>query len=117
MDDLTLNLIKFSLNLRTIQQNVASENIAGVGLKSKSNVNFDDLLSEIKNQSRGDMNDTIKALNDANGKLRSMIVKSSTEKTKIEEEHLNSTKAMIEYQSLIEALNRRMKIKSIIYGG
>ena len=116
MDNLTLNLVKLGLDMHTIRQSVAASNIAGADNGSKLTVDFSEHLQRLERLDSEDQLAYLQALNSNSDNLKSMISESSEASISIEKQHADSTKAMLEYQALIEALNRRLSIKSLVTG-
>ena len=100
MDPLTVGLAKFALNMHSIEQMVASKNIANAGIKTAQKVDFSQHLS---------------ALNRLSGDQK--VAYLNEKAVSIEAEHAVSTKAMLEYEALIETLNRKMSMTALVIRG
>ncbi|WP_199611752.1 hypothetical protein [Flocculibacter collagenilyticus] len=117
MNEVTLDLVKLSLNMQTIKQSVAAKNIANIDSNSRITVNFEDLITQLESMSESQKSQYVKVLNENTENLNKYIQTDNTELTSIESEHADSTKAMLEYQAMIEALNRKISMKALVMGG
>lgn len=117
MDELTINLARFALNVQTLRQQVASKNIANVASGERVTTDFSQYLNQIEALSRQDKIAYLQALNNSGVAGLESAVQQVGGSTGLEQEHSNSTKAMLEYQALIEALSRKMSIMGTVFGG
>lgn len=117
MEDFTLQLVKLALNMHLTTQQVAAQNIAKNGLSNHSQVDFSSLLEQIKSTPDEQKLTLVEQLNNGGVAGLQHFINLTDESVNIEKSHANSTKAVLEYQTLVEALNRKMAIKSLVYGG
>jgi flagellar basal-body rod protein FlgB len=117
MDNITLNLVNFALSMHTVKQSVASKNIANVDFQNKLSVDFSEHLKRIESMSADNKLDYLQILNGQNLELQSDVVSQTNVAINIETEHAQSTKAMIEYQALVEAVNRKIGMMALVSGG
>ncbi len=117
MEDVTLQLVKFALDRYAYTQEVASKNIALSGIESRKTVDFDTILSDLKAMPESQQLAMLEQISSQERSLMQSLTTDTGETVAIEHEHAISTKASLEYQAMIEALKRKMSIKSLIFGG
>lgn len=116
MDNLTLNLVKFGLDMHSVRQTVAASNIAGAELGNTLKVDFSEYLQRLDSMEEKDQLALLQAINSNGDNLKALISEEQGLDVNVEQQHAASTKAMLEYQALVEALNRRLSIKSLVLG-
>lgn len=117
MDPLTVGLAKFALNMHSIEQMVASKNIANAGIKTAQKVDFSQHLSALNRLSGDQKVAYLNVLNDQGMRLANDVTTDTEKAVSIEAEHAVSTKAMLEYEALIETLNRKMSMTALVIRG
>jgi flagellar basal body rod protein FlgB len=117
MDSLTIGLAKFALNMHSIEQMVASKNIANAGIKTAQKVDFSRHLSALSRLSDSQKADYLSVLNDQGMNLANEVTIETNKAVSIEAQHAESTKAMLEYEALIETLNRKVSMTALVIGG
>ena len=117
MDDFTLNLIKFGLDIQSTKQSVAAQNIARADKNERMTVDFSAYLEQLDFLSKDKKHAFLQVFNSNAENLTAAIETQTDTAVNIEAEHADSTKAMLEYQALVEALNRRLSIRSLVIGG
>jgi flagellar basal body rod protein FlgB len=117
MDNLSINLINFALNMHTVKQAVASQNIANADFKTKLVTDFSEHLQRIEKLPNEQKLEYLKVLNSQDLSIQQGVVTDSKENISIEAEHAESTKAMLEFQAMVEVVNRKMSMMSLVLGG
>jgi flagellar basal body rod protein FlgB len=116
MNELSLNLAIFGLNMHQLEQSVASYNITNKGIAQKITVDFEKYINDVKSLSNSEQLVTLKNINNSNLSLDSEFIDKSSEMVSLDIEHGNSTKAMLEYQALVETVNRKMGLMKVVFG-
>jgi flagellar basal-body rod protein FlgB len=117
MEGITLNLVNFALDMHMTKQSVASQNIANVDLKNRVDVDFSDYLNGIEALDGDRKLEYLLRLNSQKQSQLEGVLRHTNEAIDIDQEHAESTKAMLEYQALVEALNRKMGLMALVLGG
>jgi len=117
MDDFTLNLVKFGLDIQSTKQAVAAQNIARSDRNERMIVDFSAYFEQLDSLTQDKKHVFLQVFNSNPENLTSAVETQTDTAVNIETEHADSTKAMLEYQALVEALNRRLSIRSLVIEG
>lgn len=117
MDELTLNLTNFALNMHTMKQMVASKNMANVGNFDKLEVDFSHHLNALENMTETQQLQYLNNLNAKGLELQQELQVNTGKAINLQDENAASTKALMEYQALVEVLNRKIGMTQMVLGG
>ncbi len=117
MDEVTLNLANFALNMHSMKQIVAARNMANVGNHDKLNVDFSDILGRLEHMPEAKQVAYLQELNAIGTDLVDQLQTTTNEAVDLQESNSDSTKAMLEYQALVEVINRKMGLMGTVLGG
>ncbi|NQY34878.1 MAG: hypothetical protein HRT37_07930 [Alteromonadaceae bacterium] len=117
ISNVTLDLLRLSLDMATSEQKVAAANIANANVEGyqKIGINFQDMLNEIS--SMDDWGQKI-VIDGWSSNWQAMeeqaIYKISDEQVKLDEEVASSIKASMKYEALIEGVNRKYGMMRLV---
>ncbi|UAA37595.1 hypothetical protein KIH87_12835 [Paraneptunicella aestuarii] len=117
MDEVTLNLANFALNMHSMRQIVAARNMANVGNHEKLQVDFSEILNRIEQMPEAKQSAYLSELNALGTGLVDQLQTNTGDAVDLQEANSESTKAMLEYQALVEVINRKMGLMGTVLGG
>lgn len=117
MNEVTMELSRFALNMHSIKQAVASKNLASTETGKKLTVNFSTQLAQLDRLPEKEKLILLKDLNGQGMALANTLVKEQTGNVELDVEHGKSTEAQLEYQALVETLNRKIRLMGVVMGG
>ncbi|GLR70010.1 hypothetical protein [Agaribacter marinus] len=115
MEPVTFELVKFALDMQSAQQKMAAKNIANADFQTQMKLDFKQPLARLDAMNNEQRLDYLKVFNSNAGNIESLEYDTGNA-VDLATENSDSTKAMLEFQALVEALNRRLSIKSLVLG-
>ncbi|MFC3121536.1 hypothetical protein [Agaribacter flavus] len=115
MEPVTIEIVKFALDMQSAQQQIAARNIANADFQTQMKLDYKQPLSRLAAMNDEQRLDYLKVFNSNTKNIESLEY--DTGRTiDLASENAESTRAMLEFQALVEALNRRLSIKSLVLG-
>lgn len=117
MNEITFELSRFALNMHSIRQQVAASNIANQHRAETHTVDFSQKLSQLENLSSSDKLLWLKDANQNVELLLEQVISQEDKKADLGTQTLHSTQAQMDYQLMVETLNRKMKLMEAVVAG
>lgn len=102
--------------MHSVKQSVASKNIANVDFQTKLVADFSEHLNRLETLTDVKKLEYLEVLNSRDLDVQNGVVTDTKSVINLEQEHADSTKAMLEYQALVETVNRKVSMMALVLG-
>ena len=116
MDPISFEMSRFALNMFESQTKVSAINIANQGVKKEYKVDYKDIVNNMDGLDDKSKLDYLKNLNSHGAMLAETLGNYVGKEIDIKEQSFNSSEASMKYQVLVEAINKKMYLSSLIFG-